>query len=378
MREVWLLTFIEAEIKISTVNTKEAVPTDSRGGLLEAVSKHRTQIMGFAAMWIFIFHVRNEVPVFRGIPVLSVIDIYCVNIGFCGVDIFMFLSGWGLFHAFNKHSLGGFYKRRFRRLVLPLVVEAVAMAVYGKWGVLRFVKAITGWTFLTKNVHDLLWFIPAIAILYLLFPLYRKAFDKASNKYIFTAAVIALWFAAAFAGSLLFDRKDIYLFINRIPVFVTGILAGWLTYNGKKDLSQWTKIVLIVMLVCGVFLQYYVAFKKMPFILQEPRSGFPAYLIGIPVCFAAGIVLRMLDRVTVIQKALTFMGKISLEFYAAQSIYIRILKETIYYSGVPFDDHLYVLVVFALSLGTGYVLYLITTVVSRKMDGEPVFADTRK
>lgn len=105
---------------------------DPKGGILDMVSRHRTQVMGFAAMWIFIFHVRNEVTVFAGLPVIGNIDIFFVNIGFNGVDIFLFLSGWGLYHAINKHSLTNFYKRRYRRLILPFVAACVAAAAFGE------------------------------------------------------------------------------------------------------------------------------------------------------------------------------------------------------------------------------------------------------
>ena len=94
-----------------------AETADPRQGILESVSKHRAQIMGFAAMWIFVFHVRNEILLFDNLPKWSFlpyvgnVDIYFDNIGFNGVDMFLFLSGWGLYHAIKKHSLLVFYKK---------------------------------------------------------------------------------------------------------------------------------------------------------------------------------------------------------------------------------------------------------------------------
>ena len=378
MREVWLLTFKDLVFMIWNTTTREAVLTESKEGLLDAVSKHRAQIMGFAAMWIFIFHVRNEVTVFKGIPVIGNIDHFFVNIGFNGVDIFLFLSGWGLYHAINKHSLLVFYKRRYRRLILPFVIACLAGLAFSRWSFVRFIKALTCWTFLTENVNEPKWFIPAIAIYYLFFPLYRKLFDKFSNKYIFTGAVIALWTGASFVLPLITPRTDIYGVIGRIPVFVIGVLAGWYTFNGKKIKGPWIWIVFAVMLIAGFQMEYYVAFDKVNLINPAMSCALPGLMIGIPMCFIVGQVFALLDKALFIQKVYGFLGSITLEFYTVQETILGRVKEPIYYSGVYFNRHLLALIVFVLSLGAGYVLYLITTAVTKKMDGEPVFADTKK
>ena len=101
-------------------------------------------------------------------------------------------------------------------------------------------------------------------------------------------------------------------------------------------------------------------------------------LIGIPMCFIAGCLFDLLDKVKFIQKAYGFVGMISLEFYVVQETIYGAVKTPVYYSGVPFNSHLLALIVLALSLGSGYLIYLITLVITKKMDGESVFADAQK
>ena len=328
--------------------------------------------MGFAAMWIFVFHVRNEIILFSRVPVLNRIELFFDNIGFGGVDIFLLLSGWGLYYAIKKYSLVSFYGRRYRRLILPYAASTIFLAVHYKWGLLRFIKGVTCWTFFTESVYETLWFIPAIAVLYLFFPLYCKLFDKVRSKYIFTAGSIALWLVLSIAGSMIFDRTDIYLFLNRIPVFLMGILFGWMAYN-KRNVSPYFLILFAVMLIAGFQLQYYYAFGKIRVLLPEGCNGLPAFLIAIPMCFAAGHVFKYLDRVTFIKKLFGFLGRMSLEIYVVQECVIRFVKESIYYSGAAFDDRIYVLVILVLTMGIAYVMHLITTVITKKLDGEPVF-----
>ena len=347
---------------------------EAKCGLLDNVSKYRPQIMGFAAIWIFIFHVRNDVTVFNSVPVLRDIDVFFVNIGFNGVDIFLLLSGWGLYHAINKHNLLLFFKRRYRRLILPFVVACVATAILNHWSIVRFIKAVTCWTFLAKDVHEPKWFVPAIAIIYLFFPLYHKLFEKFTNKYVFTGAAMAVWLVLSFILPLITGRSDIYVAFGRIPVFLIGVLIGWFTYSKKKITKEWIVwLVLIPMLIVGFQAELYVAFKKVVLINPGISNALPGLLIGIPMCFIAGQVFALLGKATFIQKAYGFMGKITLEFYVVQEIVLAAIKTPIYYSGVYFNRHLMVLIVFLISLGSAYVIHLFSTVISKKSDGEPVF-----
>ena len=346
---------------------------ETRTGLLETVSKYRPQIMGFAAMWIFIFHVRDEALLFFNVPGLKRVEVFFNNIGFCGVDVFLFLSGWGLYYALKKHNLTAFYKRRYRRLIPPFVVVCVVKALFGHWEFMKFFKAVTCWSFITEYIHIPIWFIPAIALIYLFFPLYFKAFEKFSNKYIFTAMAIVLWFALSFGGLVLFGRKDVFIFLNRLPIFIVGVLFGWLAYSGKKIPGKVCAIAVPIMLLGGFQLQYYCTFRKLKFILPVTNNGLPAFLIGISVCIAAAYCFKLLGKVTVIQKVFGFLGEMTLEFYVAQEFVLDILMTNTYYAGVPINKHLYALLVFLFSLGAGYLLHLFMQMVFDKMDGKPVF-----
>lgn len=351
---------------------------DSSIGLLEAVGRYRPQIMGFAAMWIFVFHVRNEILLFFHVPVLNRIEIFFDNTGFCGVDIFLFLSGWGLYHAINKHSLVSFYGRRYRRLIPAFIFTCIFKALVWNWDLLRFVKAFTCWSFFTKYIHEPLWFIPGIAILYLFFPLYRRLFDKSSCKYVFTASAIMLWFALAITASLLTGRIDGYIFVNRIPVFLVGILFGWLTFNGKKSIGKAGIVIMTIMLLGGFQLQYYCTFRRLELLIPVSSNAFPALLIGISVCFFSAFLFHLLRNAFFIQKVFGFLGKMSLEFYVAQECFEGLLREKILNTGVPFNKPLYALIVLLVSLASGYLLHILTTMLFNKLDGKPAFAEKAK
>ncbi|MBP5774178.1 MAG: acyltransferase [Clostridiales bacterium] len=346
---------------------------NARLGVLETVSKYRPQIMGFAAMWIFIFHVRDEALLFFHVPYINRIEIFFNNIGFCGVDVFLFLSGWGLYYALKKRNLNDFYKRRYRRLIPPFVLVCVVKALFENWEFMKFFRAVTCWSFFAEYIHIPIWFIPAIAVIYLFYPLYNKAFDKFSNKYIFTAASLMLWFALAFAGMILFNREDVFGFVNRIPVFIVGVLFGWMAYNRKKIPGKAAAAVIFLMLIGGFQLQYYCTFRNLKLLFPLSNSSLPAFLIGISMCFASAYCFKLLGKVKVIQKVYGFMGEMTLELYAAQEIVMNILRSKNIYPGALIEKHLYALLIFLFSLGGGYLLHLLMTMVFNKLDGKPVF-----
>ena len=204
---------------------------------LALINRYRSPIMGFAALWIVFFHFWQ--PLFaEGAPAaLFYAENVIKRLGFEGVDTFFLLSGMGLTYSIGKHSLGGFYLRRFKRLAIPFVAVAALRAVCERWGWRAFLFVVSGANFFVGNMYFFLWFVTAIAVLYLVFPLYWRFFSRARSKLAFTLAVIAVWYVLSLAlVGVLPENK--YGFTNRIPVFVTGVLLGWCTQKGVTLLSR--------------------------------------------------------------------------------------------------------------------------------------------
>ena len=96
-------------------NTSSQNEIDSRNGFL-LVSKYRNAIMGIAALWVLFFHA--WIPVMPAstaghFNLFGFIERYLKAIGYCGVDIFLLVSGLGLTFAIKKGSLLRFYYHFF-------------------------------------------------------------------------------------------------------------------------------------------------------------------------------------------------------------------------------------------------------------------------
>lgn len=74
------------------------------------IAENRQTLMGYAILMVIIYH--------YGCWVYNLFGEF--NIGFVGVDIFMFVSGWGLVYSYNKSkNIKEFYIKRSKR-ILPI------------------------------------------------------------------------------------------------------------------------------------------------------------------------------------------------------------------------------------------------------------------
>ena len=289
------------------------------------IMRYRIAIMGIAAIWIFVFH--TWIPVFyeptNGLTAfLHNIEEYLRLIGYCGVDIFLLLSGMGLTYAIRKGSLARFYYRRIRRVYLPYLAAAIIRWPIDQWPFREFFENATGLSFYTKHIHTFCWFVPAIITLYLIFPLYYKFFSKAKSKMLFTSAAITVWFMLSIVvhGHM---RFDLYGFTNRIPVFLIGIYFGELSKEPEK--IKFTKkhyIAVIAALAAGLFLAYMYNFRDFELIIPGGKAVLPNILISISASFLIAKLLEKLERSLpkfgrVLNEVFCFWGKMSLEMYCA-------------------------------------------------------------
>ena len=104
-------------------NIKENKKTNTKAqNDLSLLFKYRKFLMGFAALWILMTHewqiVTNETSFF------FVTENFIKRIGFCGVDIFLLLSGMGLYYSLEKNPVSRFYYNRLKRVIFPFIIMA--------------------------------------------------------------------------------------------------------------------------------------------------------------------------------------------------------------------------------------------------------------
>ena len=278
------------------------------------LEKYRIELMGFAALFIFVYHVVT-VTYFYAFDSHSLFAYFC-RIGFLGVDIFFFLSGMGLIHSLERNSLKDYYLRRISRVYFPFFVGGLMqMIIYGLEP-LEFIKRVTCYSFYAEYMYSLLWFVPAILTIYLVFPLYHKLMSRAKSKPVFILMTIALWYIL----EMIFRNAetDLFGFFNRIPIFLMGCLYSTVKED-ELSLERWLLAVLGT--VAGMYSLYLAEFDTVTFILPVSDCGIPTFLVAISLPYVLAGIMEKFESakaMKILRKIPAFFGLMSLEFYCMQ------------------------------------------------------------
>lgn len=287
---------------------------------LDLISRYRSALMGTAALFILFYHcwVKMNLQVWK----LAELERNILSVGFIGVEMFLFLSGMGLTYAIEKHkNIWAFYGKRVRRIVFPFVVAGVLTAWEKGLSVKEFFFLISGITHVTESIQALLWYVPAAMVLYALFPLYHRLMVRSRSETAFVLNSIGLWLLLTLA---IRDnvRPDLWVFINRVPTFLLGILAGRLSRTRRVEFQRTHWWGVLIALVLGYQLTRlgirgkFVLFPDMAYSLEASMLG-----VALVLLLAAGFERmeafegaagKWMRRIVA---ALSYVGTFSLELY---------------------------------------------------------------
>lgn len=280
--------------------------------------KWRTTLMGFAALWIYIFH---EWKLTVGSDAIHQGLVIFKRLGFCGVDIFFLLSGIGLTYSYSKNcQILTFYLKRLKRLLPIFWGVGIIIALIDHWSLEQILGNLLCYNFWTKSMYSFLWFIPAILFLYFVFPWYYKLFLTCKSKICCLLISLELWLITAIAFQSII-RTDLYGMINRIPIFLVGIYLGYLLQHDGIPIPAGGYIFFIVSLFLGLQLAYLCNFRELT-ILVPVSNCLPNFILAITLFFLLSKVFNVLDKKrhqqSLLLKVLGFYGNMSLEFYCIQ------------------------------------------------------------
>ena len=328
--------------------------------IIDLISSHRQELMGLAAFLVLFFHI--WVPLFRSVPILREGEGFFKRIIYFSVDIFFFVSGFGLPRAIRKQSIVLFYYRRIRRFIFPFLFIALLSFFTRGWSVKYFFYAITGVGFWLETMYFFLWFIPAILILYFLFPFYYRFLSSADHPGLFTLAVLELWLLFAMLASG-FIREDYYGMINRIPVFLIGASLGDLSKRGayiRLPLS-----LCILTLILGLYLSYRTNYTHMFLLVPESNCAIPNILITVSLCPILALLMEKTCSTNLIRRFFLFLGSISLELYCVQEWLAFLIWEPIKEHLPPLAANL---ILFPVIITAGFLLSWANRSIMKRMD----------
>ena len=230
------------------------------------------------------------------------IEQFILKTAYVGVDMFFFLSAYSL--AGREIDYVPFLKDRVLKLYAKFAFFTLIMALFSKsFGVIRVVKSLTIIEFFQKGGGAFLWFIPAILILYIIYPLFLKW-----NSRFKVIWVLLIWLIAGVFSEHVLSYTTVFIFTNRIPVILAGYLfKTYCTHNNNLRRS------FIVLIPLGVLLLHMYGFKV--------RLNFPIkdmfYVLAIPTVLGLVTLSSYVKKYAVTES----LGSITLELYAVQMIF---------------------------------------------------------
>lgn len=138
---------------------------------LELISRNRSSIYGISMLWIMLCHSSFS---FSKTWMLSLL--IAKNMGNCGVDVFLFVSGISLYFSLSKQncSLKDFYVHRIKRIVFPTLVTSMLwfgfLAPNPAPDISAFLLDVTGISLFIYGKRTI-WFVTMIMICYVVYPL---------------------------------------------------------------------------------------------------------------------------------------------------------------------------------------------------------------
>ena len=272
------------------------------------IKTNRTSLMGSAIIFILLYHSYSWCIPEKN-PYLSIF-----KHGYIGVDIFIFLSGFGLCSSYTKNTLTTFYLNRVKKIFPLYVLSGLLISLISNtkgsilttiWDVFCNISTLSYW-----NLGGIYWnwYIPAIVLLYLLFPIIYLFTEKFKYTfYIFTNLIIIIALSI-FAIPWQYD-----CFVARIPIFILGIII-FLYQNDVKKQRQSIFVSFIFLLPCIYISQYYTTATFCPILLLLFYTT-----------------KRFIDRIPYIR----FIGTHTLEIFLGNSLCYYIIHILLRYTNNP-------------------------------------------
>lgn len=275
---------------------------------LANISRFRGELMGAAMLFIILFHVAlPREDAFFGLR----------RMGNVGVDMFLFLSGIGLWFSWTKNpDVRHFFVRRYLRIYPAWLIMACLFYIPrfeggDLWAWVDLVGDISiNWDFW---LHDELnfWYIPATMMLYLFAPGYMELI-KRHPIYRWLPVVMIMWcILVQYVTPIHHAVGHLEIFWSRVPIFFIGINMGEMVRSRKQLPPDAVWLLLVTFLMTFGTCLY----------LEQVRHGhFPLFverMLYIPFTVCSILVMNRIFRRTPewVNRAFRLVGMLSLEAY---------------------------------------------------------------
>lgn len=288
---------------------------------------HRPYLMGVSIIIVFLFHIWSFALRYHNVEIPIMGSFF--GCGYFGVDIFFFLSTYGLSYSINNNTLKQFYKNRFSRIIpayiVFLIFFCICFSVFYKnnWLVVigYFLSSISGLAVINE-FPQVEWYTPSLILIYAFFPIINAISKWLANKNCLVISLLLIGLHVVLYHTSLPIYSNFY---QRIPIIFLGCIYFYLERKNEN---------------CGIYV---------------------LSLLGLfGSCFAYGCIDRVAIAIPAIlyiigkcntlpfYKAISYCGKWSFEIYLAQVVSTKYFMK-IYNGNILLEVVCVILITIALS-----------------------------
>lgn len=207
----------------------------------EVISENRSFLMGLAMLAIVLFH--------HGWVIIPGVTAIFSRFGLWGVDIFLFLSGFGCVYALDKYSINIFWRKRVIRLLPTCLLAGILIYCFDLFFHAERVNA----PIIIRLLSLHRWYIQVILICYLLCPFFYLILKKYRGYAIFAIIPIALLLESITSYDSIWKIQWAW---GRIPVFMIGMYIAMFDLKMSKLQYVLSFIFLIAAIVTRVHAKF--------------------------------------------------------------------------------------------------------------------------
>lgn len=275
------------------------------------ISKYKSVLMGFSALLIVVFH--SQVMIY--IPgILSFIrEIFNI-----GVDVFIFLSGIGLYFSFSKKpKFKDYYIKRLLNVYVITIIIYLPYLIFMNgidWNFKSAVIFLCNWLFPNYLTgHPDVWYIIFILFMYMLYPvIYKVLFESKAAKHsllmvtLFSVIWIAMCYAFEYFNFSFYKEIGMEREFTRVPIFIIGSYLGKYVYE-KRKINKLDTIAIISGVILFLVFTYFLSDFKTTYRITHT-------FLCLPLVFFVILLFEVLP-LNHIRKFCEFVGSFSLELY---------------------------------------------------------------
>lgn len=334
----------------------------------EIWSLSRGVLMGLAIISVILFHFFKDYMAANAEAVPVFMPLFQDYIGSAGVDLFLVLSGMGLYYSYKsklgKENVFHFYLVKLSRVLVPYLLIAIpADLVRRVWHQGKeWTTIIDDLTFVNffRNGENWFWYIGMISVCYLIFPILFHIVDKTTTlieETIFLLLLIAFVTIASYF--IWVYNKDLFSNINgallRFPPFFVGIFIGKRSYE-----RRWFNIFTILLFpLCWVWNTYLPVSSNM--ILH--RYQMTVNILVVSYIVALIVFVAQIFPWHPIRWIFEFIGKYTLELYLTH-VAVRAIMTWL---GYKTDNYLWEGIMLLISVAVSVVLRLLSNLILRPL-----------